>query len=103
MAYFNSLSNEDYGFSLHKSTFRDALALRYDWQPISAPSTCGCGSKFSIEHVLSCPKGDFPSIRHNEIRDLTANLLTEMCSDVCVEPDLQLITGELLTGASSNT
>ena len=29
-------------------------------------------------------------------------MLTEVCSDVCVEPDLQPITGEQLTGASSN-
>ena len=101
-SWLTSLPIEEYGFSLHKSAFRDALALRYDWQPISAPSTCGCGAKFSIEHVLSCPKGGFPSIRHNEIRDLTANMLTEVCSDVCVEPDLQPITGEQLTGASSN-
>ena len=39
---------------------------------------------------------------HNEIRDLTANLLTEVCNDVCIEPDLQPITGEVLAGASSN-
>ena len=43
-----------------------------------------------------------PSIRHNEIRDLTANLLIEVCSDVCIEPNLQSITGEALTGATSN-
>ena len=55
-----------------------------------------------MEHALSCPKGGFPSIRHNEIRDLTANLLTEVCSDVCIEPDLQPITGEVLIGATSN-
>ncbi len=48
------------------------------------------------------PKGGFPSIRHNEIRDLTANLLTEVCSDVCTEPTLQPITGETLNGATSN-
>eukprot|EP00731_Ephydatia_muelleri_P024258 Em0016g529a len=30
-----------------------------------------------VEHALSCPLDGFPSIRHNEIRDLTANLMTE--------------------------
>ena len=40
---------------------------------------------------------------HNEIRDLTANLLTEVCNGVCIEPDLQPIDGEVLTGSSSNT
>ena len=43
----------------------------------------------------------FPSIRHNEIRDLTANLLTEVCNDVCIEPDLQPLSGEVLTTLQS--
>ena len=47
-------------------------------------------------------KDGFLSIRHNEIRDLTANLLSEVCNDVCIEPDLQPLTREVLTGASSN-
>ena len=36
------------------------------------------GTKFSIKHALSYTKGGFPSIWHNEIRNLTANLLTEV-------------------------
>ena len=101
-SWLTSLPIEEFGFALHKGAFHDALALRYNWQPLCTPSTCGCGAKFSVEHVLSCPKGSFPSIRHNEIRDLTANLLTEVCNDFCIEPELQPITGESLTGASSN-
>ena len=61
------------------------------------PSNCTCGVKFSVEHALSCSKGGFPSIRHNEIRDLTANLLTEVCNDVCIKLGLQPIDGEGLT------
>ena len=44
----------------------------------------------------------FPSIRHNEIRDITATLLTEVCKDVCVEPDLQPVMPDQLRGASAN-
>ena len=62
------------------------------------PTTCACGKNFSIDHALSCPKGGFPSIRHNEIRDITANLLTEVCNDVCIEPHLQSVNGEQLSG-----
>ena len=40
-----------------------------------------------IDHAMSCPKGAFPTLRHNEIRDLTADLLAEVCSDVCMEPE----------------
>ena len=53
-------------------------------------------------HVLSFPRGGFPSIRHNEIRDVTGNLLTEVCHDVMVEPELQPLTGETLACATSN-
>ncbi len=56
-----------------------------------------------MEHALSCPKGGFPIIRHNEIRDLTANLLTEVCHEVSIEPDLQPVTGETFQGASAIT
>ena len=102
-SWLTSLPLEEFGFSLHKGAFRDAIALRYGWQPSNLPSTCACGSCFSVEHALSCPKGGFPTIRHNEIRDLTGNLMTEVCHDVCIEPTLQLITGEVLTGASAIT
>ena len=52
---------------------------------------------------MSCAKGGFPSIRHNEIRDLTATLLTEVCKDVSIESELQPLTNEELTGATANS
>ena len=66
-SWLTSLPIEEFGFALHKGAFHDALALRYNWLPSHTPSTCACGVKFSVEHALSCPKGGFPSIRHNEI------------------------------------
>ena len=68
------------------------MALRYGWSPQRTPAHCACGTSFSVEHALSCPKGGLPSIRHNEIRDLTATLLTEVCSQVAVEPELQPVS-----------
>ena len=50
-------------------------SLRYGWPPLRTPTLCACGASFSVDHVLSCPKGGLPSLRHNEIRDLTATLL----------------------------
>ena len=87
---------------MHKGVFVDALCLRYGWLPARTPSHCVCGASFSVEHALSCPRGGFPSIRHKEIRDLTANLLTKVCNDVRVEPDLQELTGEVMSTHSSN-
>ena len=94
---------EEHGFSLHKGAFVDALALRYGWAPSNTPKSCVCGANFTVEHMLSCPRGGFPTIRHNEIRDITANLLSEVCSDVRVEPDLQEVTAEVLSRQTSIT
>ena len=66
---------QEFGFTLHKSAFQDAPALRYNWQIPRVSPTCACGTKFSVEQALSCPRGGFPSIRHNEIRDVTADLM----------------------------
>ena len=100
--WLSALPIEEHGFALHKQAFRDAIALRYGWSPSRTPS-CACGLAFSVQHVLSCPKGGFPSILHNEIRDVTAKLLSETCSGVAVEPTLQPVTSEHLHGASANT
>ena len=61
-----------------------------------------CGKAFSIEHALSCLKKGYPSLRHNKIRVLTAEFVSEVCHNVCTEPTLQSLPGEALTGLSSN-
>ena len=48
-------------------------------------------------------KGAMPSIRHNPVRDITAQLLTEVCPKVGVEPTLQLLNGESFPFRSTNT
>ena len=101
-SWLTVLPIEEYGFTLHKTAFRDALALRYGWLPANTPTICACGAAFSGEHALSCPKGGFPSIRHNEIRDFTTYLLSEISHNVSTEPHLQPITGEVPTSASAN-
>ena len=78
-SWLTALPLEEHEFTRHKSAFRDALALRYGWVPSHISSHCVCGQSFSVQHALSCPKGGFPSIRHNELRDLTASLLKETC------------------------
>ncbi|KAL5502789.1 hypothetical protein EMCRGX_G009613 [Ephydatia muelleri] len=85
------------------SSWRTVLPIEeYAWLPANTPTSCACGAPFSVEHALSCPKGGFPSIRHNEIRDYTAYLLSEICHNVSTEPHLQPITGEAPTSASAN-
>ena len=42
-------------------------------------------------------------MRHNELRDLFGELLTEVCRDVRVEPCLQSLSGEVFSSRSANT
>ena len=58
--------------------------------------TCACGSKCDFQDSISYKKGGLVSIRHNHIRDLTANILREVCNDVEVEAKLIPLTGEQL-------
>ena len=102
-SWLTSLPLEEFGFTLHKSAFRDAIAFRYGLQPLHTPTTCACGTNFSVEHALLYPKGGFPTVRHNEVRDLMANLMSEVCHNVCIEPTLQPITGEALSVTSAIT
>ena len=87
-------------FCFHKTSFCDALALRYGRLPPHIPSSYACGKAFSLEHILSCPKGGFPSIRHNKIRDVT---ITEVCHHFAIEPHLQPLNGENFSCRSFNT
>ena len=93
----------EHGFTLHKGAFSDAINLRYGWQLPYLPSHCICGKKFSVEHAFSCPCGGFPSMRQNDIRDITADVLKEVCSSVCIEPTLQPLTAEQLHYRTANT
>ena len=61
-SWLTALPLADQGYALHKGAFRDALCLRYGWQPQLLPSHCVCGKTMSVEHALSCPFGGFPSI-----------------------------------------
>ena len=88
-SWLSILPIAEHGFALHKGAFRDALCLRYGWRPPHLPSHCVCGKQLTVEHAMSCSRGGFPSIRHNEIRDITADLLSEVCHNVGTEPCLQ--------------
>ena len=51
---------------------------------------------FTVDHAIICQRGGLVIQRHNEIRDLQAELLEMVCYDVQVEPALQPITGQEL-------
>ena len=59
-SWLTSMPIEEFGFTLHKGASQDALALRYNWEPLHTASTCNCGTKFLVEHALSCHKNGSP-------------------------------------------
>ena len=88
---------DDHGFALHKGAFKDAICIRYGWKLQNIPAKCNCGTTFSIDHAMICPMGGFPTIRHNELRNITASLLSDVCHNVAIEPRLQPLNGESMT------
>ena len=93
-SWLNAIPLKRYGFHLEKQSFRDALYLRYGFPLPRLPLKCVCGAPFNEVHGLNCQRGGFVIIRHNEVRDLTAELLSEVCNDVAIEPALTPLSGE---------
>ena len=67
------------------------------------PQLCNCGTQFTVDHAMICHMGGFPTIHHNEIRDITASLLTEVCHNVATEPALQQLTGERMVARTAKS
>jgi hypothetical protein len=91
------------GFSLTKFEFQDQLLMRYRWPLKDLPSTCACGSPFSVDHSQICHLGGFINMRHNELRDLMASEMRHFLKDVEVEPCLTPLSGESLRPRSAIT
>ena len=100
--WLTALPFKEHGFLLNKSEFRDAICLRYGWSVSNLPQQCNCGTVFSVDNAMTCHLGGILTIRHNEIRDLTATLVTEVCHNVSTEPLLQPLSGEHVSHRSAN-
>ena len=101
-SWLTALPIAQHGFPLTRADFRDAIALRYGWPVSGIPQTCACGQPFTVSHALICRCGGYIGHRHDQLRDLTATLLQEVCINVAVEPQLQPLRG-LELGRSANT
>ena len=101
-SWLTTLPLEEFGFTLNKQEFHDAIALRYGFEIRKIAKKCVCGEDNSINHCLICKRGGFVSLRHNSLRDTAANMLNQVCKDVAIEPPLIPLTGENLP-VSANT
>ena len=51
---------------------------------------------------MNCKKDGFTSTRYNDLRDLTANMMSKVCKDTETEPKLTPFSGKKLQGRMSN-
>ena len=89
------------GYVLSKREFFDAITIRYMWDVKRLPSKCVCGKSFSVTHAMTCTNGGYIHRRHDKLRDLFAELLDEVATEVQTEPPLQPLSGELLPKGSN--
>ena len=102
-SWLNALPLSKHGFDLTKTEFHDGIALRYTWEAKNTPAICPCGKEFSLTHALHCAKGGYTHLRHNQIRDVFANLMDDVCHDVQIEPKLQSLDGEIFSSNSTTS
>ena len=58
------------------------------------PTTFACGFTFTIQNGISYKKGEFINIFYNNLRELVAKPLWEVCHDAQVKPSLLPLTEE---------
>lgn len=93
----------DHSTVLHKGEFRDAVYLRYGWEPLNLPETCGCGKPFNAVHAMECMVGGFRGVMHNEVNYVFFSSCREAgFKDVTMEPELQPLNGETFKYKSAN-
>ena len=101
-SWLTTMPLRNHDLYLNKQEFWDAVYMRYGIPLPRLPSTCVCKKSFTVEHAMSCQRGGFIHIRHNELRDFTAELLSEVCKDVSIEPMLTPLTGERFSYNTAN-
>ena len=96
--WLTSLPLKEYGFLLNKLEFQDALALRYNLvlSTLNRHKQCICGQPNTADRCLICKLGGYVSLRHDSLKNTTAELLKQVCKDVEDEPGLINVTTEQL-------
>ena len=54
----------------------------YVWSLHPLPTECVCGASFTVDHHFTSPHGCYPTLHHNEIRDITAQPMSEVCPNM---------------------
>lgn len=82
------LAADDYDLS--STQFRDALSIRYGWEPQNLPASCdGCNEAFNLNHALNCKRGGQVKRGHDNVRDACGHLAGLAWGRVAAEPILR--------------
>ena len=87
-SWLSAIPVEQHGFALHKTDLTDALFYVMAGLHHTYHLTVFAAKPFQFLMLFSCPHGAFPILRHNDVRDRTAKLMSEVCHDIQVEPYL---------------
>ena len=88
---------------LNKGEFRDAIYLRYGWEPPRLLEKCGCGAKYSVAHAMQCMTGGYRGLLHNAVQYSFYNTMKEAgYKDIVWEPELLPLEGENFKFKSAN-
>ena len=101
-SWLSVLPLKEMNFTLNKRAFRDAITLRHGWEFNDIPTVCVCRDLFDADHAMICMREGYIIQWHNKIRDLEAEILQAVCTDVEMEPVLQEVTGKVLPRGHPN-
>ena len=87
-SWLSALPLKNLGYALNPQQFRNSIFVRYGWEIPGLPKFCACGDKNDLDHLLTCKKGGYVTMRHNFLRNTEAKILEEVCKDVKLEPEL---------------
>ena len=86
--WMSTLPLKDEGYCLNKQEFWDLVKLRYGWPLSRLPTQCICRAQYDMQHSLSCKRIGFITFKRNHIRNLNAELLSQVTKNVKIEPVL---------------
>ena len=102
-AWLTAMPSHLHGTELSAEEFRDALLLRYGFEPRGLAWKCdGCSADFSVEHALSCKVGGLVTLRHDTLKQEWHHLCARALKPLAVsdEPLIYACQDPVATGNS---
>ena len=75
-SWLSTIHVQKRSYAIHKQAFIDTIYFCNGRRTANLPSNCVCGKSFSVAHSLSYSFGDFPTIPHTDLCNVTADILS---------------------------